>query len=188
MAEHGGSAPTTLGSLHPPARMRPKKISLPFTTRSSTPRGRIDHPVRVDPQLTDSDAWLMRHRHEALWLALALASFVIVCWIVIQTNGSFPGDAGLAGWIKHPHPPWPLKIGADIFAALANPIVACLTVAGAWVIVDQNVGPRYGILVIATVGAVALNSLLKTILGPTPLQISTHGAFAESNHPCVMLL
>lgn len=137
----------------------------------------------MDPQLTKLDAWLMRHRQGALSLALTLASLVIVCWVVIQVNGSFPGDASLAGWIRHPHPHWPLSIGTEAFGALANPIVVCLSVAGAWLIVNQNIGPRYGILVLATVGAIALNSILKLILGPTPLEISTFGPFAGGNYP-----
>lgn len=83
----------------------------------------------------------------------------------------------------HPHPEEPLAFFARIFALLGNPIVAGLCVAIVWVLIDDDLGARYGMLVLAAVSAVALNALLKAILGPTPLQISTRNALAPGNFP-----
>jgi hypothetical protein len=87
--------------------------------------------------------------------------------------------------LPHPPPPpgEPLAFLAHIFATLGNPIVAALSVAIAWALIDDDLGPRYGILVLATVGAVAINALLKAILGPTPLETSTRGTLASGNFP-----
>jgi hypothetical protein len=38
------------------------------------------------------DRWLLENRRGALILAAALGAFVPICWMVIQLNGSFPGD------------------------------------------------------------------------------------------------
>jgi membrane-associated phospholipid phosphatase len=116
-------------------------------------------------------------------LAAALATIVPICWIVIQLNGSFPGDSDLISRIRHPHPEEPLAFAARVFAALGNPIVAALCVAIAWALIDDDLGPRYGILVLTAIGAVAFNALLKAILGPTSLEISTRGALASGNFP-----
>ncbi len=137
----------------------------------------------VNSPLQPLDRRLLRNRRGALTLAAALAAFVALCWIVIQLHGSFPGDSGLISWMRDPHPREPLAFFAHVFALLGNPIVAGLCVAIVWVVIDDDLGPRYGILVLAAVSAVALNALLKAILGPTPLQISTRGAFAPGNFP-----
>ena len=130
------------------------------------------------------DRWLLKNRRSALILAAALAAFVPICWIVIQLSGSFPGDSHFISWmryqhpsflisqIRRPHPPEPLVFCAHVFAALGDPIVAALCVAIVWVLIYDDLGPRYGVLVLAAVGAVAFNALLKAILGPTPLQMS----------------
>jgi hypothetical protein len=47
----------------------------------------------------------------------------------------------------------------------------------------RRLRPRYGALVLAAVSAVAINSLLKAILGPTPLETSTHGTLVSGNFP-----
>jgi membrane-associated phospholipid phosphatase len=119
----------------------------------------------------------------ALTLAAALAAFVPICWIVIQLNGSFPGDSYFISWIRHPHLEEPLGFFARVFAALGNPIVATLCVVIVWVLIDDDLGPRYGVLVLVAVGAVAINALLKAILGPTPLEMSVRGSFASGNFP-----
>jgi membrane-associated phospholipid phosphatase len=137
----------------------------------------------MNSPLQPLDRWLLRHRRGALTLAAALAGFVPLCWIVIQLHGSFPSDSDFISWIHHPHPGEPLAFFAHIFALLGNPIVAGLCVAIVWVLIDDDLGPRYGMLVLAAVSAVALNALLKAILGPTPLQISTRGALAPGNFP-----
>ena len=129
------------------------------------------------------DRRLLRNRRDALSLAAALAAFVPICWIVIQLHGSFPGDSDLISRIRHPHPGEPLGFFAHVFAALGNPIVAGLCVAIVWVLIDDDLGLRYGALVLAAVSAVALNALLKAILGPTPLEVSTRGALASGNFP-----
>ena len=49
----------------------------------------------MNSPLQPLDRWLLRNRRAALTLAAALAAFVAVCWIVIQTSGAFPGDRGL---------------------------------------------------------------------------------------------
>ena len=141
------------------------------------------------------DRWLLKNRKGALILAAALAAFVPICWIVIQLNGSFPGDSHFISWMRyqhpsflipripHPHPPEPLVFCAHVFAALGDPIVAALCVAIVWVLIDDGLGPRYGILVLAAVSSVAINALLKAIFGPTPLQMSARGALATANFP-----
>jgi len=116
-------------------------------------------------------------------LAGALAAFVPLCWIVIQLHGSFPGDSEAISRIRHPHPGGLLGFLAHVFALLGNPIVAALSVAIVWVLIDDDLGPRYGALVLAAVGAVAINALLKAILGPTPLETSVRGSFASGNFP-----
>jgi membrane-associated phospholipid phosphatase len=55
-----------------------------------------------------------------------------------------------------------------------EPIVAGVSVVVVWAIVDRKLGRRYGVLVLVAVGAVALSTILKTILGPTPLQRSIY--------------
>ncbi len=130
------------------------------------------------------DRRLLRNRRAALTLAAALAAFVPICWIVIQLHGSFPGDRGLISWVRYPHPSQPFAFIAHAFALLGNPIVAIVSVAVVWALVDRHLGRRYGTLVLVTVGAVALNTILKAILGPTPLQRSLFvGGPAPANFP-----
>jgi undecaprenyl-diphosphatase len=149
----------------------------------ATHRFDVCDPAPVDSPLLPLDRWLLWHRRGALTLVAALAGFVVLCWIVIQLNGSFPGDSDLISWMRHPHPGEPLAFFAHLFALLGNPIVAALCVAIVWVVVDDDLGPRYGMLVLAAVSAVAFNALLKAILGPTPLQTSVRGSFASGNFP-----
>jgi hypothetical protein len=137
----------------------------------------------MNSPLQPLDRRLLGHRRGALTLAAALAAFVALCWIVIQLHGSFPGDSYFVSWIRHPHPGEQLGFVARVFAALGNPIVAGLCVAIVWVVIDDDLGPRYGILVLAAVGAVAFNALLKEILGPTPLEMSVRGSSASGNIP-----
>ena len=131
----------------------------------------------MNSRLLPLDRWLLENRRSALILAAALAAFVPICWIVIQANGSFPDDDGLVSWRRHPHPSQPFAFVAHVFALLGNPIVACLSVALVWVLVDRLLGPRYGILVFAAVGVVAFNALLKTILVAMLLLILGMGPF-----------
>jgi len=137
----------------------------------------------MNSPLQPLDRRLLKHRRGALTLAVALAAFVPLCWIVIQLHGSFPGDSHFISRIRHPHPGEPLAFCAHVFALLGNPIVAALSVAIAWVLIDDDLGPHYGALVLAAVGAVAINALLKAILGPTPLEMSVQGSFASGNFP-----
>jgi undecaprenyl-diphosphatase len=102
---------------------------------------------------------------------------------VIQLNGSFPGDSHFISWMRHPHPAEPFAFVARVFAALGNPIVAALCVVIVWVLIDEDLGPRYGALVLAAVSVVAFNALLKAIFGPTPLEMSVHGSFVSGNFP-----
>jgi len=137
----------------------------------------------MNSPLLPLDRRLLRNRRGALALAAAVAALVPICWIVIQLNGSFPGDSHFISWMRHPHPSEPLSFFAHIFALLGNPIVAPLCVAIVWVLIDDDLGPRYGALVLAAVGAVAINALLKAILGPTPLETSVRGSSASGNFP-----
>jgi membrane-associated phospholipid phosphatase len=137
----------------------------------------------MNSPLQPLDRWLLEHRRGALTLAGALAAFVPLCWTVIQLHGSFPGDGDLISWMRHPHPGEPLGFIAKVFATLGNPIVAALCVAIVWALIDDDLGPRYGILVLAAVSAVAINALLKAILGPTPLELSVRGSFSPGNFP-----
>jgi membrane-associated phospholipid phosphatase len=138
----------------------------------------------MTPGLLPLDRWLLQHRKAAIILAAALAAFAPICWIVIQLNGSFPGDDRLLSWMRYPHPSEPFSFVAHAFALLGNSVVASVSVAVVWVLVDRHLGHRYGVLVLVTVGAVALNTLLKTILGPTPLQRSIYvGGPVPSSFP-----
>ena len=139
-------------------------------------------PPRSSP-LQPLDRRLLRNRRGALIIAAGLAAFVPLCWIVIQLHGSFPGDSALVSWMHDPHPREPFAFFAHVFALLGNPIVAGLCVAIVWIVIDDDLGPRYGVLVLAAVGAVAFNALLKAILGPTPLQIGLRGSFSPGNFP-----
>jgi membrane-associated phospholipid phosphatase len=129
------------------------------------------------------DRWLLRHSSVALSLAEVLAGVVLVVWIVIQFRGAFPGDRHFVSWMLDPHPAQPFAFLAHVFALLGHPIVAAVSVAIVWAVVDRRLGPRYGVLVFAAVGVVALNAILKLIFGPTPLQTKTFGPFAPSNFP-----
>ena len=106
-----------------------------------------------------------------------------ICWIVIQLNGSFPGDSEFIS----PDTPSPsrgsLGFFARVFALLGNPIVAALCVVIVWALIDDHLGPRYGVLVPAAVGVVALHTLLKAIFGPTPLEMSVRGSFVSGYFP-----
>jgi membrane-associated phospholipid phosphatase len=138
----------------------------------------------MDSGLQPLDRWLLENRRNALILAAALAACVAICWIVIQTHGSFPGDGRFISWMRYPHPSEPFGFLAHVFALLGNPIVACLSVALVWALVDRRLGHRYGVLVLIAVGAVAVNALLKTILGPTPLQRGLYfGGPVPANFP-----
>ena len=137
----------------------------------------------MSSRLLPLDRRLLRNRRAALILTAALAAFVPICWIVIQTKGSFFGDGRLLSWMLYPHPSEPFALIAHVFALLGNPIVATASVAVVWALVDRHLGRGYGILVLAAVGAVALNTILKAILGPTPLQLRVFGEDAQSNFP-----
>ena len=138
----------------------------------------------MNSRLLPLDRWLLTNRRATLTLAAALAAFVPICWIVIQLHGSFPGDRGLIAWMRYPHPSEPFAFIAHVFALLGNPIVAIVSVAVAWTLVDYHLGRRYSVLVLMAVSAVALNTILKAILGPTPLQQSLFvGGTAPANFP-----
>ncbi len=129
------------------------------------------------------DRWLLRHSSGALGLAEALAGLVLVVWIVIQFRGSFPGDRHFISWMLYPHPAQPFAFVAHVFAALGHPVLATVSVAVAWGLVDRRLGRRYGLLVPAAVAAVGVNAILKTVFGPTPLQMKVFGEHAPSNFP-----
>jgi undecaprenyl-diphosphatase len=138
----------------------------------------------MNSDLLPLDRWLLRNRKGALSLAAALAAFVPICWIVIQVSGSFPGDRGLLSWMRYPHPSQPFSFVAHAFAVLGDAVVATVSVAVVWAIVDRKLGRRYGVLVLVAVGAVALSTILKTILGPTPLQRSLYvGGLVPASFP-----
>jgi membrane-associated phospholipid phosphatase len=141
------------------------------------------HPHPMNSPLLPLDHWLLGNRRKALVLAATLAAFVPICWIVIQARGSFPGDSDFISWMRHPHPPEPVAFLAHVFMLLGRPIVAAATVAIVWALVNRHLGRRYGVLVLMAVAAVALNAALKTILGPTTLQMQVFGERASSNFP-----
>jgi membrane-associated phospholipid phosphatase len=120
------------------------------------------------------DRRLLRNRRGALILAAALAAFVPICWIVTQQNGSFPGDRGLLSWMRFPHPSQPFAFIAHVFALLGNLVVAAVSVAIVWALVNRRLGRRYSVLVLAAVSVIVLNTILESILGPTPLQRSLY--------------
>jgi membrane-associated phospholipid phosphatase len=138
----------------------------------------------MNSPLLPLDRRLLTNRRAALTLAAALAAFVPICWIVIQLHGSFPGDRGLISWMRYPHPSQPFAFIAHAFALLGNPIVAIVSVAVVWTLVDYHLGRRYSVLVLAAVSAVAFNVLLKATFGPTPLERSLFvGGPAPGNFP-----
>jgi membrane-associated phospholipid phosphatase len=128
----------------------------------------------MTPRLLPLDRWLLRNRREALILATALGAFVPICWFVIQAKGSFFGDDRFVTWMRFPRPSEPFAFIAHVFALLGNPVVAILSVAVVWALVDRHLGRRYGVLVLAAVSVIVLNTLLKSILGPTPRQRSLY--------------
>jgi undecaprenyl-diphosphatase len=129
------------------------------------------------------DRWLLGHRRGALILATALAAFVAIAWIVIQTSGAFPGDRALISWMRDPRPAQPYSFVAHVFDLLGRPSIACVTVAIVWVLVYRLLGLRYAILVLAAASVIVLNTILKTILRPTPLELQTFGAAVDPNYP-----
>jgi membrane-associated phospholipid phosphatase len=137
----------------------------------------------MNSPLLPLDRWLLRNRRGTLILAAALAAFVPICWIVIQTRGSFPGDDRFVSRMIFPKPSEPFAFLAHAFALLGNPVVASVSVAVVWALVDRQLGHRHGILVLAAVAAVALNAILKAIFGPTPLQLEIFGERAPTNFP-----
>jgi undecaprenyl-diphosphatase len=132
---------------------------------------------------TPLDRWLLAHRRPAVGVATLLALTVIVCLVVIELDGSFPGDRRFIHWIEHAKPSPPLRLLAQVFAMLADPIFACISVAIVCMVVERLIGRRHALLVLAAVGAVAMNAIVKTIVGPTPLQMLKGGRFASSNFP-----
>jgi membrane-associated phospholipid phosphatase len=129
------------------------------------------------------DRWLLRNRGWALTLAVVLLAFVATAWIVIQANGAFPGDRALLSWMRDPRPAQPYSFVAHVFDVLGKPKVACVTVAIVWMLVYRLLGFRYAMLVLAAAGAIVLNTILKTILGPTPLELQTFGPAVDPNYP-----
>jgi undecaprenyl-diphosphatase len=132
---------------------------------------------------TALDRWLLAYRREALALALALALAVLGCLAYIEAGGSFPFDTRAIGWVENPQPPALLGIPAEVFAALADPVVACVSVAAACLAVDLLIGRRHAALVLVAVGAVGLSAAIKLLVGPTPLQVLKGGPLASSNFP-----
>jgi undecaprenyl-diphosphatase len=132
---------------------------------------------------TPADRLLLEHRRSALTVATVLALTVVLCLVVIELDGSFPGDGHFIHWIEHARPPMALRLPAAAFAALADPFVACVSVVIAFVAVERLIGPRHAVLVLAAVGAVALNAVVKALVGPTSLQLRAGGPFAPSNFP-----
>jgi membrane-associated phospholipid phosphatase len=137
----------------------------------------------MNSRLLPLDRWLLRNRKGALRLAAALAAFVPICWIVIQVNGSFPGDRILLSWMEHPDPSEPFAWIANEFSLLGTGIPSCVSVAVAWVLVDRYLGRRYAMLILASVGVVALNEILKRVVGPTPLELKVFGKDVAPNYP-----
>jgi membrane-associated phospholipid phosphatase len=129
------------------------------------------------------DRWLLGHRRGALILAAALAAFVAIAWIVIQCSGAFPGDRELISWMSDPRPTQPFDFVAHVFDVLGKPKVACVTVAIVWALVYRLLGFRYATLVLAAASVIVLNTILKTILGPTPLELRTFGPAVDPNYP-----
>jgi membrane-associated phospholipid phosphatase len=144
----------------------------------------IDHHLGLMTQgELPLDRWLLGRKVRALSLAGALAGLVLGIWIVIQINGAFPGDRRFISWMIYPHPAQPFGSLAQVFALLAHPVVATLSVSVVWMIVDRRLGARYGLLVLAAVAAVGLNAILKMVFGPTPLQKQVFGEHALLNFP-----
>jgi undecaprenyl-diphosphatase len=137
----------------------------------------------MSSRLLPLDRWLLAHRRGALMLAAALAAFVAIAWIVIQRSGAFPGDRALISWMQDPRPAQPFSFVAHVFDLLGKPKVAGVTVAIVWVLVYRLLGFRYAMLVLAAASVIVLNTILKTILGPTPLELQTFGPAVDPNYP-----
>ncbi len=61
--------------------------------------------------------------------------------------------------------------------------MAIATVALACVVVERRIGPRHAILLLVAVGAVGWSATIKTIVGPTSLQVLKAGPLASANFP-----
>jgi membrane-associated phospholipid phosphatase len=143
----------------------------------------MNSSAAMNAGLLPLDRWLLRNRKGALGLAAALGAFVPICWIVIKVNGSFPGDRILISWMRNPHHSEPFAWIANKFSVLGNGLPSCVSVAIAWVLVERYLGRRYAMLMLASVGVVALNEILKRAVGPTPLELKVFGENVAPNFP-----
>jgi undecaprenyl-diphosphatase len=143
----------------------------------------MNSSAAMNAGLLPLDRWLLRNRKGALGLAAALGAFVPICWIVIKVNGSFPGDRILISWMRNPHPSEPFAWIANKFSVLGNGLPSCVSIAIAWVLVERYLGRRYAMLMLASVGVVALNEILKRAVGPTPLELKVFGENVAPNFP-----
>lgn len=119
-----------------------------------------DRPAR-------SPGWLVAATL-VLWLGVA------VIWWYLKVIGPFPGDALAHDYFGNRIVSAELTGVTDFFGGLGTAFVAVVTVATcAWVL-DQRVGRREAVMVVAAAAAVVANELVRLALGPSP-NLATYG-------------
>lgn len=113
-----------------------------------------------------------------LAVAAGLLAAVAALWTWLELVGPLPGERAVLAW-QDDHPPW--RMAPDVFALLewfadlGTPTIATLLVAGVAAVALELAGPRVAVLVPAAAAVVLLTTLLKVVLGPTPLWASAGG-------------
>jgi membrane-associated phospholipid phosphatase len=128
------------------------------------------------------------HRRELLLAAVALLALVLAVDAWLHLVGPLPGERAVGhwwrGWNYNADLPGDLPPIVSIFNDIASPYVAIATVAVAALAVAENLGARWGVLVVAASAVVVWSTLLKHALGPTPLwhELGRPGESYPSGH------
>jgi membrane-associated phospholipid phosphatase len=131
---------------------------------------------------------LADRRRELLLAAAVLIALVLVLDAWLHLVGPLPGERAVGhwwpGWKYRTDLPGDLPSIVSLFSDLAGPYVAIVTVAVIASAVAQNLGARWGVLVVAASAVAVWSSLLKHVLGPTPLwhELGRPGESYPSGH------
>jgi undecaprenyl-diphosphatase len=134
-------------------------------------------PDRLRERIRDE-----RSRRRLITLAIALGLAVVALRAWVSLVSPLPGDETTGRRLPSQEVPTPLNELAQFFATVATPLVALATVAAAVWLVQAAWGRRRATGVAIAAGAVVVNSALKVLWGPTPLQAELHPG-AGGNYP-----